>query len=124
MLSGLFINGVCSAGRWTVTYVYLVEFMTEANIKYYVGMVNASAALALICGAFTFQVLTKDTAVLEYVSVALTVLSGLAGLAFLPESPKWLVGKGQMEQARQAYAYIAATNREDQHEIAEWTFKQ
>ena len=54
MLAGLFINGVCSAGRWTVTYVYLMEFFTEANIKLYVGLINSCAALTLIAGAFTF----------------------------------------------------------------------
>ena len=110
MATGLFLIGVCSAGRWTVAYVYLMEFWTEAYIKKYAPFVNASAALALIIGAFTIQVLTKNTIVLEYLAAVLTVLSGLLGLFLLPESPKWLVNRGYMEEARLAYIYIAKVN--------------
>ena len=127
ILAGLFINGVCSAGRWTVTYVYLAEFLTEAKIKIYVGLMNSSAALAVPVGALTIQVITKNTIVLEYLAVSLTIFGGIAGFFFLPESPKWLVGHGSMEKARMAYAYIAKVNgkAEDvESEIGDWEFKQ
>lgn len=110
MGSGLFLIGACSAGRWTVSYVYLMEFWTEAYIKKYAPFVNASAALSLIIGAFTIQVLTKNTIVLEYLAAVLTVLSGLLGFFILPESPKWLVNRGKMEEARSAYTFIAQVN--------------
>jgi len=64
MAAALFMVGVCSSARWTVSYVYLLEFLTVANIKCIGPFVNASAALAFIIGAFTLQVLTKDTVVL------------------------------------------------------------
>ena len=57
--TGLFFIGVCSVGRWTIGYIYLLEFWTESNIKKYAPFVNASAGLALIIGAFTLQVITK-----------------------------------------------------------------
>ena len=92
MLSGLFLIGVCSAGRWTVTYIYLMEFMTEAGIKKYAAVVNASAALAILIGAFTLQVVTTNTIAIIYLAAVLNIVSGLMGLFLLPESPKWLVG--------------------------------
>ena len=54
MLVALFFVGMCSSARWAVSYVYLMEFLTEENIKCIGPFVNASAALALIIGAFTF----------------------------------------------------------------------
>lgn len=126
MSAGLFLIGVCSAGRWTVTYIYLIEFWTERNIKRFGPYVNASAALALIMGAFTFQVLTRNTQYLEYFAAILTILSGVAGFCLLPESPKWLVSLGRMEQARQAYVRIAKANGMAQMtaNIDQWQFKQ
>ena len=53
MAIALFFVGVCSSARWTVAYVYLMEFLTEANIKCIGPFVNASAALALFIGALT-----------------------------------------------------------------------
>jgi len=91
MAVALFLIGVCSAGRWTVTYIYLMEFWTDNNIKKYGPFVNSSAALALIIGAFMFQFCTKKTVTLEYLSAIMTVIA-LIGILFIPESPKWLVG--------------------------------
>lgn len=96
MSAGLFLIGVCCAGRWTVTYIYLIEFWSEENIKRYGPFVNASAAIALIVGAFTFQVLTRQTNYLEYFAAILTIVSGVMGFCLLPESPKWLVSLGRM----------------------------
>ena len=53
MVMALFFVGMCSSARWTVSYVYLMEFLTEDKIKCIGPFVNASAALALIIGAFT-----------------------------------------------------------------------
>ena len=64
MAVALFIVGMCSSARWTVSYVYLMEFLTEDKIKCIGPFVNASAALAFIIGAFTLQFLTKDAVVL------------------------------------------------------------
>jgi len=64
MATALFIMGACSSVRWTVAYVYLMEFLTEANIKLMGPVFNASAAVAFVIGAFTLQFLSKDTVVL------------------------------------------------------------
>jgi len=64
MVTALFIMGACSSVRWTVAYVYLMEFLTETNIKCIGPVFNASAAVAFVIGAFTLQFMTKNTTVL------------------------------------------------------------
>lgn len=54
MLLALFLIGVCAVGRWTITYIYLMEFWTEQSIKRYGAFINTSAAVTLLAGAFTF----------------------------------------------------------------------
>ena len=51
--------------------------------------------------------LTKDTIVLEYAAAAISLIGVILTIFFLPESPKWLVGQGKMEQATEAYEFIA-----------------
>ena len=76
-----------------------MEFWTESNIKKYAPFVNASAAVALILGAFILQVITKQTIVLVYTAGILTLLSAILAFFLMPESPKWLLNQGQMESA-------------------------
>lgn len=58
MMMALFLIGGCSVGRWTITYVFLMEFWTEQTIKGYAAFINSVAAVPLLIGAFTCQVLT------------------------------------------------------------------
>ena len=44
----LFMIGACSSGRWTVSYVYLMEFLTEKNIKGIGPFFNASAGISFV----------------------------------------------------------------------------
>ena len=126
MAGALFMVGVCSSARWTVSYVYLMEFLTENNIKCIGPMVNASAALAFIIGAFVLQVLTKDTVVLEYLAAGISAFSILLTVCLLPESPKWLVGQGYTERAVDAYSWIARVNRRSDMvpKLKQMTFQQ
>ena len=57
----LFVLGICANGRWVVAYVYFTEFLAEDKTKRYGPIVNSTAALSIIIGAFTFQVVTKDS---------------------------------------------------------------
>ena len=92
MQIALFVLGVCSVGRWTVTYIYLCEFWTEKNIKRFGPFINVSAAITLLVGAFTFQFLTRNIIYLEYAAVLMTIVSGCLSFMLIPESPKWLIG--------------------------------
>uniref|UniRef100_A0A7S3HVQ1 Major facilitator superfamily (MFS) profile domain-containing protein n=1 Tax=Favella ehrenbergii TaxID=182087 RepID=A0A7S3HVQ1_9SPIT len=126
MCTCLFFIGMCSSARWSTSYVYLMEFLTESNIKKVGPFVNASAALAFVIGASILQFLTKQTVVIEYIALAITLITLLLVAFFLPESPKWLVNKGRKEEAAQAYAYIARINRRPQvaASVLSWKFSQ
>ena len=50
----LFVLGACASGRWVVGYIYFTEFLTDEATKRYGCLVNASAAVPIIMGAFTF----------------------------------------------------------------------
>ncbi len=110
MCFALFIIGLCSSARWTVSYVYLMEFLTEPMIKTVGPFVNASAALAFVIGAFVLQTMTKNTAVIEYIAAATSLYAIVLTAFILPESPKWLVNQGRMKEATEAYTWIAAIN--------------
>ena len=92
MAFSLFIVGATSAGRWTVSYIYLCEFWTDKNIKSFGPTVNASAAVVLFLGAFILQFCTKNTNVLLYTGIIMTLASIIMCYSMLPESPKWLIG--------------------------------
>ena len=126
MAVALFVVGMCSSARWTVSYVYLMEFLTEDTIKCVGPFVNASAALAFVIAAFTLQVLTKETIVLEYAALFISTLAVILTIFFLPESPKWLVNSDQMNRAKDAYKYIAEVNgrHEVVNELDQWTFQK
>lgn len=51
LFGALFVLGLCSSGRWTVTYIYVNEFLTERNIKCISPFFNACAGLAYVIGA-------------------------------------------------------------------------
>lgn len=126
MCAALFVVGACSSARWTVSYVYLMEFLTEPKIKSIGPFVNASAALAFLIGAFTLQFLTKETYMLEYIAGVISIGSTLFTVLFLPESPKWLVSQGKIEEAASAYSYIACANGHSElaENIKSWKFKK
>lgn len=92
MAFSLFLIGITSAGRWTVSYIYLCEFWTELNIKRFGPFVNASAAVCVFFSAFTLQFLTSNTAILTYIGLVMTLVSIVLSYLMLPESPKWLIG--------------------------------
>ena len=91
MCTCLFFIGVCSSARWSVGYVYLMEFLTDSSIKKVGPFDHASAALPFVIGALSLQFWTKNTDVLEYLAGVIRFISLLSAAFVLPESPKWLV---------------------------------
>ena len=124
MAAALFVVGMCSSARWTIAYVYLMEFLTEEKIKTVGPFVNASAALAFLIGAFILQFITQNAAVLEYTAAILTIVCVVSTIFFLPESPKWLVNQDRIQDAKQSYGYIAEVNGRDDvvDQIDTWKF--
>ena len=92
MCAALFVIGLCSSGRWTVTYVYLMEFLTEKNIKGIGPFFNASAGISFVVAALILQFCTKDAINLIYIGAVESLIAIVLCVLLLPESAKWLVG--------------------------------
>merc|ERR1712166_1310235 len=81
----MFFIGVCAVGRWTIAYVFLVEFYTTQHIKTLIPVVNASAALPLIFATFFVNTVTPNNALsIELMGIVLTIFSIIGGVLLLP----------------------------------------
>ena len=87
----LLVMGMCATGRWAISYVYMMEFLTEAQIKKVGPFINATAAFPIVIGAFLFQVVTKQTIVMEWIALTMNGVILVSIALLLPESPKLLI---------------------------------
>ena len=94
--------GMCAAGRWTIGYVYLAEFLTERNVLIVAPVVNASAALSIVSSTVTFQFITKYTIYYEVFTLLLNIILVILICMFIPETPKWLISSNQLDEARKS----------------------
>lgn len=60
------------------------------------------------------HVVTKDSNMLFYVSLLLSVFAIVCSLLVIPESPKYLHATGQYKEARSTLSYIASLNGESE----------
>lgn len=102
--------GMCAAGRWTIGYIFLTEFLTEKNVLIVAPIINASAALALVFGTVTFQFITKYTIFFETATLVLNLILVTFIFFFIPESPKYLIASRKFNEAREALSYVAKFN--------------
>ena len=98
----LFVMGMCAAGRWTIGYVYLSEFLAQRNVLIVAPVVNASAALAIVASTVTFQFITTYTVYFEVFTLVLNIVLVVLIFFFIPETPKWLISNNQDEEARKS----------------------
>ena len=98
----MFFIGICCVGRWTLAYIYLIEFWPTDTIKKYAPFVNASAALPLIFATFSVHTVTEGyTVSLVFLAIFFNLIA-LTSVCFMPESPKFLLGCERMEECRDA----------------------
>jgi hypothetical protein len=98
----MFFIGICCVGRWTLAYIYLIEFWSTESIKKYAPFVNAAAALSTIFATFSIQTVTDGYTVSLTILAIFLNLIGLASAYFMPESPKFLLVHEKMDECRDA----------------------
>ena len=106
----LFFLGMCAAGRITIGYVYLTEFLSERNVLKLAPIMNAAAGLPMLFGTATFQLITKETIYFEIVTLLFTFVMLVLVCLFIPESPKCLIASRRFDEARESLAYMAKFN--------------
>ena len=98
----MFFIGICCVGRWTLAYIYLIEFWPTDIFKTYGPFINASAALPLIFATFSVHTVTDGYAVSLTILAIFFNLIALTSDCFMPESPKFLLVHGRMDECREA----------------------
>jgi len=63
-----------------------------------------------VLGTLTFQFITKHTIYFETAALEANVVFMILTCLFIPESPKYLIGSRQLNEARKSLSYIAKFN--------------
>ena len=74
-------------------------------------MINSTAALSVVIGTFTVTVISKQTEVLNWIALVMTLLSGILTVLILPESPKLQLSHDEIHKAKLGLNYIARINQ-------------
>jgi len=108
------MQGIAANGRWTIAYIYLMEFWMTKTVVTYVPLVNCVAGIPPIIGTLLVSTITNgQTNPIIYTAIAANVI-GLVGVAlFVPESPKLLLVQGKEQESEDALKYVAKFNSID-----------
>lgn len=106
-----FLQGACAPGKVQVAFVYMTEFIAKQRHRTYVGtaVLFADAATMILVSLY-FRFVSKYWLPFQIGSLAFNVLSVTLLWIFIPESPKYLLSKGKIEQAKKAIKWIAKFN--------------
>ena len=94
----MFIMGLSACGL-QICFVYFIEFLTEKKSKQYGAFINAGQLIPQIMATVTFQFITRYALFFLIFSLLLTILAALIAFCLIPESPKFLINKGNDVEA-------------------------
>lgn len=105
----IFLFGMTAAPRGALSFVYALELTTKKHEAFYsmLTMVCDSSGLMVLGTYFYF---VKDMKPIIYALVAIQTLLIILVCIFMPESPKFLYEKGELEHFRKALQQIAKFN--------------
>lgn len=107
----VFILGATFPGRTIVGLCYMMEFCPDRAARESIASmyVYGLSYLAILSALF-FQFVSKHTLTLQAVFLAISVLTALFVLVYMPESPEWLCKAGHFKASKQALVKVASFN--------------
>ena len=107
-----FINGLMTTVRVQVCVIYMLENMTERSISSTITTFFSLETCCALFGSFYFIWISKES---YYLLLLGNILQGLGTLMLfcVPESPKWLIKTGKMQEAQKVLEQIGRNNKSD-----------
>jgi MFS family permease len=105
-----FFQGACSPGKCQVTFVFSQELVPKKYQNYIGSAILFGDASTMLILAVYHGLLSKNWVPLQLTSFILNIISVLGIWLLVPESPKWLIGKGRYSRARESLKYLAKMN--------------
>jgi MFS family permease len=108
--SMMFIFGMAAVGRTSISFLYLMELM-PTNRQVLIGTIlHVNNAAVGVFGCLYFWKISKNWLWLEIFAGSMGLLSAVAALILMPESPKFLISQKKYDKARDAVNRIAKFN--------------
>jgi len=107
----MFINGIVSASRKSIGFVYITE-LAPTRFRATLGTLWNTSELSLTNIYITtyFLFISKNWIGTAWIGEFLVTISFLCTWAFIPESPKWLYVKERYSDLRAVLIYMARVN--------------
>ena len=105
-----FVIGVTAAGRWSLGFVYMTEFVPSSYHTFF-GTINCTqrGILYLIFSLY-FRYINKNWVYLQIFGLAVFLVFFLIVSITIPESPKWLYNKDRFEECNEVMKVMANIN--------------
>lgn len=100
-----FMVGICTVGRWTTGYCYLLELVPPRIVKQVGPCMNASATISVFLGTSLVMISKKSNWIIDFAN-GMGALSAVLVILLMPETPGWLLAKGKVTQANQVFKLI------------------
>ena len=101
--------------RCFVTYVHVMEMLPKSKTAFATSINHGIDGLVLTWASLYFMLIDNNWRSLYTIVVVATLIAVMAA-CWLPESPKYLVGKGKYDQARKVITRIARINKIEKFE--------
>jgi MFS family permease len=102
----IFILGMMAPGKYMVGFVFAGEMFSEKYRSTIGSIILFSDSATMIFLPLYFRLISKNWLYFQLFYLILSIFSTLA-LFWMPESPKYLLGKGDIEKARASFEKIA-----------------
>jgi OCT family organic cation transporter-like MFS transporter 4/5 len=108
----LFITGAGAAGYFLVGFYYNLESVPERYAVSVGSSLRAYNSLSPLIASFFFVFISSDWRMLQMTKLGCTILLLIPLFFYFVESPRYLLGKGQNEEAVKVLNHIASCNGE------------